>query len=107
MLCHKPSLVILSAAKDPRPKAEKEKNRQKNFKHQQVGKVFADQVGMFGEVSAVKISNAKIVKDLEKPGKVEQDKIETIFSCWEDILYGSVDTKNIQRLDEHVDSDEK
>ena len=54
---------------------------------------------MLGNVSGIKISDAKIQKDVEKEREVEDDKIKTIILYSDRILNGPVNTKNPERFD--------
>ena len=62
---------------------------------------------MLSNQSIVVILNPKIIDDLKEKGKIEKGE-ENSISFWpHGILHGAVNSKDINGLDEHIDTDEE
>jgi hypothetical protein len=64
--------------------------------------MFFEQLVILGDVSIIKVGNAKIEEDVEKEGKVENHKIKTIIRGTYNILHAPVDTKYPKGLDQKI-----
>ena len=64
-------------------------------------------MGILCNVLVVEIGNAKIEQNIEKKGKVENNKIKAKISCANNVLHGPVNTKYPERLDQNIKKQKK
>jgi hypothetical protein len=64
--------------------------------------MLVEQLGILGNISIVKIGNAKIKKDVEKKGEIEYNKIKPKVLSSNYILHSSIDAEDPEWLDQQI-----